>query len=338
MTKLLLASLALAGTFLLGPVRAEPSTPNALAVEAADRFLDTLTPEQRTKVVFAFDDKSQRAGWSIIPTGFVPRAGISFKQISAEQRDAAMHLLSMVLSPRGLEKVEQMRQADDDFKADGSRRGPPGGDLYFISFAGEPSTDHPWMFRFGDQHLALDITMARDKDVLTSTLAGAYPARFTRDGATIRPLGRESDKALALLQSLDATQRGQATLGYRVADLVLGPGQDDVRIVPEGVKASALNAAQRASLLDLVGEWVGIMNDDAAAVKMKQVEADLDDTWFAWSGPADGKSGDNITAYYRIRGPHLVIEYAPQSDDPDHHVHTIYRDPTEDHAQVSSKP
>jgi hypothetical protein len=28
-----------------------------------------------------------------------------------------------------------------------------------------------------------------------------------------------------------------------------------------------------------------------------------------------------------------VIEYAPQSDEPTNHVHTIYRDPTNDYGQ-----
>ena len=36
----------------------------------------------------------------------------------------------------------------------------------------------------------------------------------------------------------------------RFADLVLGPGQDGKKIVPEGLKASAMNAGQQAMLLD----------------------------------------------------------------------------------------
>jgi hypothetical protein len=66
-------------------------------------------------------------------------------------------------------------------------------------------------------------------------LTGAQPATFKLNGKTIRPLGGESDKALALLQSLDEKQRRQAVLPYTVADLVLGPGQDDKKIAPEGL-------------------------------------------------------------------------------------------------------
>jgi hypothetical protein len=62
-------------------------------------------------VLYAFDDEVQRAKWSNFPTGFVPRGGISLKQMTAPQRDAAMKLLSVVLSPMGLEKVKEIRSA-----------------------------------------------------------------------------------------------------------------------------------------------------------------------------------------------------------------------------------
>ena len=345
-------------------------------VGAANKFLATLSPEQRQKVLFAFDDQQQRARWSNFPTGFVPRSGISLKQMSSSQRDAAIQLLSVVLSPMGLEKVNEIRQADDDFKVNGSRHRPggpanggggppqgpapggpgdqhgpppfPGGsgpagrppalsgdmNLYYISFLGKPSLTSPWMLQFGGHHLALNITIAGSKGVLTPTLTGAQPAAFERNGKTVRPIGRESDKALALLQSLDDAERKQAVLPYTVPDLVLGPGQDGKTILPEGLKASAMTAHQQALLLDLIDEWAGILNESSAALRMAEVKADLGETWFAWSGPVTGQAGSNITAYYRIQGPHLVIEYAPQHDEPSNHVHTIYRDPTNDYGRA----
>ena len=213
-----------------------------------------------------------------------------------------------------------------------------GSSLYYISFLGRPSTTHPWMLQFGGHHLALNITIAGSKGVLTPSLTGAQPATFKLNGKTIRPVGRESDKALALLQALDAQQRKQAVLAYSVPDLILGPGQDGKKIEPEGLKASSMNASQQAMLLDLIGEWAGIINQSSAAVRMAQMKADLNETWFAWSGPTTAPAGTNITAYYRIQGPHLVIEYAPQSNEPNNHVHTIYRDPTNDYGRALSTP
>src|SRR5579885_1931496 len=277
-------------------------------VRAADQFLASLSPEQRQKVEYAYDDAQQRVRWSNFPTGFVPRGGISLKQMTPAQQTAALALLKTVLSPMGYEKVNQIRMADDDFKVNGSRRGPRGGrpngnggppqfgrggsappsgsggrggppsasgdlfgsDLYYISFLGKPSTTSPWMLQFGGHHLALNITIAGNRGVLTPTLTGAQPASFELNGKTVRPIGRESDKALALMQSLDEGQRKQAVLNYQVADLVLGPGQDGKKIVPDGLKASAMNARQQAMLLDLIAEWADILNETSADVRMAE--------------------------------------------------------------------
>jgi len=75
----------------------------------------------------------------------------------------------------------------------------------------------------------------------------------------------------------------------------------------------------------------------SAAPRLAEISKELDDTWFAWSGPVIGEAGTNITAYYRIQGPHLVIEYAPQRDEPGNHVHTMYRDPTNDYGSALLK-
>ena len=166
-------------------------------------------------------------------------------------------------------------------------------------------------------------------------LLAPNPLFITLNGKTVRPLGQESDKAIALLNALDENQRKQAILSYRLADLVLGPGQDGKTIQPEGLKASNMSDRQRAMLLDVISEWAGIIHQSEASARMAQLKADMNDTWFAWSGPTTVTPGRNITAYYRLQGPHLVIEYAPQGmgGDPSMHVHTMYRDPTNDYGR-----
>jgi hypothetical protein len=124
---------------------------------------------------------------------------------------------------------------------------------------------------------------------------------------------------------LDDGQRNQAVLGYRVSDLVLGPGKDGQTIQPEGIRASTLSASQQTMLLDLVREWAGIMNDAFAEPRMAEIRSNLPQTYFAWSGPTTNGSA----AYFRVQGPTLVIEYAPQTTVD--HIHTIYRDPTNDY-------
>jgi hypothetical protein len=88
-------------------------------------------------------------------------------------------------------------------------------------------------------------------------------------------------------------------------------------------------------LVDLIAEWSGIVHESAAAARMAEIRTGLDQTWFAWSGPTTHAEGRSGTSYYRIQGPSLVIEYAPQplGGDPTQHVHTIYRDPTNDYGR-----
>jgi Protein of unknown function (DUF3500) len=323
----------------LSVTAATAQTATSRIVSAANTFLSTLDEKQRQSVMFAFDDDKQRARWSNLPVSFVPRGGVSLKELNTAQRSAALALVSSALSRRGFEKVQEIMEGDEVNKINEGNNPIFGKDLYYISILGKPSEKDAWMLQFGGHHLALNITIAGERGVLTPTLTGAQPALYTIGGKTVRPLGQESDKALALLNTLDDSQRKQAILSYRLADLVLGPGQDGKTILPEGFKASAMNQRQRAMLLDLISEWSSIIHESAAAARMAELKGDIDETWFAWSGPTTAAPGKNITAYYRIQGPHLVIEYAPQrlGGDPSMHVHTMYRDPTNDYGRGLTK-
>jgi len=310
-------------------------TSTSRTVRAANAFLVTLDQKQRQSVAFAFDDEKQRVRWSNLPVKMVPRAGLSMGELNAAQRSAALALVASTLSRRGFEKVEQIVEADETLKTREGNNPMFGKDLFFISILGTPSEKDPWMLQFGGHHLALNVTIAGERGVLTPSLIGAQPALYTVNGKTVRPLGGESDKAIALLNSLDENQKKQAILSFKLADLVLGPGQDGKTIQPEGLKASSMNEHQRAMLLDLMSEWANIVHESSSVARLADLKADIHETWFAWSGPTTVAAGSNITAYYRIQGPRVVIEYAPQKlgGDPAMHLHTMYRDPTNDYGR-----
>jgi Protein of unknown function (DUF3500) len=67
-------------------------------VSAADKFLSTLKDEQRRSVLFAFDDEKQQQRWSNFPVSFVPRGGLTLKELNANQRSAVLALVSSTLS------------------------------------------------------------------------------------------------------------------------------------------------------------------------------------------------------------------------------------------------
>ena len=338
--------------------RAAPPAGNAATpkvVAAANAFLATLTDADRAKVSFDFNSPQKATGWSNLPSGIFQRNGLRLADLAPTQRDAAMATLAAALSTSGYQKVIDIMNGDEVLKNRGGGRtggrpgapagGPPGApgaggagrggrgggivfgrDEYFIAFVGAPSATNPWMLQFGGHHLAINVTVVGSDNVMTPSLPAAQPARFVLDGQTVRPLGHENDKGFALINALDENQKKQAILNYQVRDLVLGPGNDGKVIQPEGMLASAMTAKQQEMLLDVAHEWVGILNDEGAASKMAEIKANLPKTYFAWSG----STTNGELAYYRIQGPTVIIEYAPQQGDLDH-IHTIYRDPTNDY-------
>jgi hypothetical protein len=324
----------------------------ARVVAAANSFLSTLADADRAKGMFDFNSSQKTTGWSNLPSGIFERHGWRLGDLSASQRDAALALVAAALSRDGYQKVTDIMNGDEVLKNAGGGRtgGRPGGgaggggrggrggvqfgrDEYYLAFVGTPSTTSPWMIQFGGHHLAINVTLVGSNRVLTPSLPAAQPAKYTLNGQSIRPLGKENDKAFALINALDAAQRSRAILTYQVGDLVLGPGADGKVIQPEGIPASALDDRQQTMLLDLAHEWVGILNDESAAAKMAEIKSNLPRTYLAWSG-ATTNGG---LAYFRIQGPTIVIEYAPQQGDLDH-IHTIYRDPTNDYGAKLIKP
>ncbi len=334
-----------------------PAEQTANVVAAATSFLNLLTADQRQKVLFPFTRDSVTAAkfsggmngrmtfvgeqygkavWSNYPVSDVPRPGLQLGTMSETQRAAAMQLLQVLLSAKGYQKVLEIMGSDQALSESGTQF-KSGTAYYTLGIFGAPSSTTPWMIGFGGHHLALNVVIAGARGVTTPTLTGAQPAVYTANGKTSRVLAEENDKAFALLASLDDAQRSKAILNYSVNDLVLGPGTPDKAIVPEGLKASAMNAQQRTMLVELISEWAGIVNDAYVAARLSEIRSGLDDTYFAWSGPTTHAQDSNGSAYYRIQGPKLVIEFSPQGvgGDPTNHVHTIYRDPTNDYGRAT---
>ena len=316
------------------------------AVSAANAFLVTLDEAQRRKAHLAFNEQT-RTVWSNLPSGMAmqvgarERNGLKLGDMTPPQARAALALVASTLSVGGFTKAMAIVDADQVLE---TRSAPAraatsqirfGRAEYYVSVLGTPSATDPWMIQFGGHHLAINVTLAGRQNVLAPTHTGTQPASYTVDGKSIRPLGGENDRAFALVNALSADQQKQAILGYEVRNLVLGPGTDGQTIAPEGVRASTFSPAQRGMLLGLVREWVGILNEEAAAARMTEIEAGIADTYFAWAGPTTNGKG----AYFRIQGPAVLIEYAPQgaSEANIDHIHTIYREPANDYAARAAR-
>ena len=315
-------------------VAVEPSA-TAMAA-AANKFLESLTPDQRSQAMFAFDG-DERTHWNFIPTELFPRNGLTIKQMSQSQRTLAHELLKAGLSQRGYMTVTQIMELERVLAA--LEAGPraavaqvPGRapfvrdpERYFFSVFGTPSTRNTWGWRVEGHHMSLNFTVVNGALVAGSpSFFGTNPAEV-RDGPKkgTRVLGAEEDAARALIEALDASQREKAIInGIAPNEIVTATKVKIDPLSPAGIPASALNASQRALLRELVDVYAGFMADDIAADRVSRIEkAGWDRVAFAWAGPLERGQKH----YYRVQGPTFLIEYDNTQND-GNHIHSVWRD------------
>ena len=300
--------------------------------EAADRFLAALSAEQRKKTTFAADADEWRI-WNNVHRA--PREGVSFKEMTPAQREAAYALLDASLSARGLEQSRNVMRLNGHLAELVQKFDEYGEFLYWITVMGTPSDTEPWGWQLDGHHLAVNYFVLGDQVVMTPTFMGSEPT-VAESGpyAGTSVLQEEQAEGLALIATFDDAQRAAAILrATKTAnDAQTQAYRDNVVLPYEGIRARALTPAQRAKLLSLMGLYVGKMRDDQANVKMSEVSRHLDETYFSWKGG----TGPDAVFYYRIHSPVILIEFDHQSpialgsraDGPSRrHVHSVVRTP-----------
>jgi hypothetical protein len=319
----------------LFPVRATGVSTEPIRKAGVD-FLNSLTPAQLIRTVYAVDDPEWRR-WSNVDNGLYVRQGVSSKELSPTQRTAATALMRASLSAKGMELAQSIMKTDQTLAEINKDIVRYDSQLYFFTIMGNPSPTEPWGWQLEGHHLVINYFVLGDQVVMTPMFLGAEPAVTTTGryaGNTV--LQAEQDKGLAFMQSLTASQRESATIKpVKVADeLQSGAGQDNLVLDYRGIKASAMTDAQKAQLVELIGLYVDNMREAHARVRMTEVAAHLGDTYFAWSG---GTADDDVF-YYRIHSPVVLIEFDHQRpvgtrglNPPDRptrmHIHVMVRTP-----------
>jgi hypothetical protein len=319
----------------LFPIRAT-GVSTKLVVKAADRLLASLRPEQLVRTQFNVDDPEWRR-WSNVDNGIYVRQGVSLKEMSIAQRRNAMDLLQVSLSARGLELSENIMKTDQTLREINENELSFDEQLYFFTVMGIPSDSEPWGWQIDGHHLIINYFVLGDQVVMTPVFLGGEPVVANSGkykGNAI--LQNEQDQGLALMTSLDVAQRATATLSKSKEgnNNQAGAGKDTIVLDYAGIPAAKLAAEQKNQLLQLIELFVGNMDDGHATVRMEEIVAHLNETWFAWVGEV---SGDAVF-YYRIHSPVVLIEFDHQrpigtrrlnpSNQPTRdHIHVVMRTP-----------
>ena len=137
------------------------------------------------------------------------------------------------------------------------------------------------------------------------------------------------------MQSFSAAQQKEATLSMtKERDVAKAEAFKDNAIINyEGLPISKLTESQKEALLQLTAQYINNIREGHQQIKMEEIKAHLDNTWFAWVGSTE----DDAVFYYRIHSPVVLIEFDHQkavgvphdknSGPTRNHIHTVVRTP-----------
>jgi hypothetical protein len=288
--------------------------------QAATNLLAALKPEQRAQATFPLTD-AERENWHFIPR---PRKGISWRELSLSQQHLAQVLVASPLSHRGNYQVQTIMSLEEILHQMQNRNPIREPGQYYLSIFGAPGIE-PWGWRLEGHHLSLNFLVAHGGAIATSpAFFGANPAEVRTGPRTgLRVLEREEELGWQLVRSLDAKQAALAVIATNAPDDILtGTNRRISRLEPAGISGRNLNAKQLKLLRELIAAHVRRSRPELAEVELQKIaaagEARL---FFAWAGGLAADQGH----YYRIQGPHFIIEF-DNTQNQANHIHTVWRD------------
>ena len=311
-----------------------------LAIDEANKFLATLTAEQKAKALLAYDDP-KRVDWHFIPKeGTREREGLKIREMTDEQRTAAHSLLKAVLSEAGYGKTTKIMELENVLgELQKGKSGPlRDSERYYFVVFGQPTAEGRWGLSIEGHHLSLNFVIDKG-NVISSTPTSlcANPALVMGDYIPsvkrgTRVLAKEETLAFELLASLSAEQKKAAIIADKAPSEIRAAGEPQPPSeAAAGIAAEKLTGEQRSLLQSLIEEYANNLPLDVAKARMEAIDREgLGQVHFAWAGAEKGGIGH----YYRIQGPTFLIELvntqADSAGNPANHIHSVWRDMTGD--------
>ena len=311
--------------------------------KAAEEFLSTLSDEQKEQVLYNYDDETKSTSWSNFPVTFVERSGIKLGDLGETQRAAALKVLKALLNDEAYAKVTGI-MAGDQYLKDNANASDLGDTQYNIAFFGNPSTTNDWSIQFGGHHVGINATFSNGAITFAPTHFGTQPTTYTdSNGQTQSALGDMYQTAFDFYNSLTDEQKQKLYQGEEVKNLTCAPGDACDYPTGTGIKGSDLTDEQKQLLLKVIANWVDLADGETTQKELDAISTTLDETYINWSGATTYDTSQGKGIYFQISGPKAYIELSSQDNTAGAeidgvstsgwgHIHTIYRDPTNDYA------
>lgn len=298
---------------------------------AANKLLDSLSPDQKAKIAIPFDDP-ERENWQYMP---MPRKGVPLKEFSIEQQVLVNNLLKSALSDGGFQRIDHIIHTLEPILHEQEKSDTRDPGAYYTTIFDTPGQTGNWGWRFEGHHITLNFTIHDGQVVgVLPMFMGANPATV-KDGSQkgLRTLNDEENLAWKLVRSLDDDQGKLAVISSEaLGEITVGPHQT-LNLPPTGVSASTLNPDQQKTLHDLLSVFANRLRPELAQQQLQRIDAaGFDKIHFAWMG---GLGSADLHSF-RINGPTVLIELVNKEHA--NHVHTIWHDPTNDFGRSVVQP
>lgn len=228
---------------------------NQKMAQAASAFVRTLNGEQKTEVMHPLAD-TLRYNWHFIPR---ERLGLNLKRMSDAQRKAAMHMVEVVLTDQGYQKIKDIIDLENVLRVlesrppNDTRRDP---ENYAFLVYGDPATKDPWGWRMEGHHISLHYTSVNGHVSFTPSFLGSNPGHVLIDVPQKgkRVLGEEEDLGYELLNAFTADQKKRVILAEKSPYEIFSVNQRQVTGLDklEGMPMKAMSADQKQLFKKLI--------------------------------------------------------------------------------------
>jgi hypothetical protein len=332
------------GLYDLTPAEPGEEAPVAQMVAAARDLLAVLDDDGRTRISFDVDAVEWQT-WAN-PEFMQFDTGLRLDLQPVEVREKALALMRASLSPEGYELAHAMMLINGFLGEVVDLETVLNEFSYNVAVYGEPDLRAPWGWQLFGHHCAVNCLVVEGRMVVSPVFLGAEPDEIDEG-----PHAGLADVFLdriqlgtALMTALPADQRERSTVYGQMVDPAMPPGRvhpgderhlagafQDNRVIPfEGVRVAEMPPAAQRMALQIAESFLRLLPAGPRAVRMREIEAHLAETWFSWIG---GHAPGDVF-YYRLQSPVLIAELdhhcgvfldydVPQP----FHIHTVLRTP-----------
>jgi len=232
------------------------------------------------------------------------RDGIKYQDLSEKQIAQFKSMMQHFLSKDGYQKVYEITVLSEGWlekiQENVWNRG-----FYSIDLFGDPEKSDAWGVQLDGHHCVINFLVQGDTVSIVPAFLGAEPAVETHNGEHFDIFKDERDFAVTLYNGFSQQERSSAVINTTERGLQVGPpkkpgdpdpfiGDYDYSEFKTGLKYSDMSETSQQNLIKVMKEYVYNVRHHFADTWWKDIESNIDETYFVWVHDGDTVNGESL--------------------------------------------